>query len=406
MDCSYSSKMKCFIFTAVLLLMSGPVLSQQLYKRPHGEQIRWFSFENPTGGKGMAAISNKGAKGHAFDRIQTGDSCVMMDFDGMGIINRIWLTVSDRSPKMLRSLLFKIYWDGCNVPAVSVPLGDFFCNGAGIMVPFENALFSDPEGRSFNCCIQMPFKQGAKVVLVNQSDQTLSHLFYDINMTQITEWDDDMMYFHSYWNRENPTTLGVDYTILPEVKGTGRFLGVNISVQADSVYENTWWGEGEFKAYIDDDTDNPTLAGTGSEDYIGTAWGQGAYYNMYQGCLVSDSQKRLWTFYRLHIPDPIYFYKNCRVTLQQIGGGTYGDVLKLYEKGVDMKPTTIDHIEELKFYRLLDDMPDLKMDDPQYPHGFTNYYRRDDVTSTAYFYLDRPQGMAGDPSVTKRVAGM
>ena len=41
------------------------------------------------------------------------------------------------------------------------------------------------------------------------------------------------------------------------------------------LYSDTWWGEGEFKAYIDGDTDYPTICGTGVEDYIGNSMGTG-----------------------------------------------------------------------------------------------------------------------------------
>jgi hypothetical protein len=65
-----------------------------------------------------------------------------------------------------------------------------------------------------------------------------------------------------------------DFQILPEVSGKGRFLGSNIGINANPAYKNYWWGEGEVKMYLDGDTDLPTLVGTGTEDYIGTAWGQ------------------------------------------------------------------------------------------------------------------------------------
>ena len=49
----------------------------------------------------------------------------LLSQQGPGIINRIWLTVSKRNPKMLRALRIKFYWDNSVVPAVDVPLGDF-----------------------------------------------------------------------------------------------------------------------------------------------------------------------------------------------------------------------------------------------------------------------------------------
>ena len=50
----------------------------------------------------------------------------LLDFAGSGVVTRIWLTVTDRGPEMLRSLRLEMFWDGAETPAVSVPLGDFF----------------------------------------------------------------------------------------------------------------------------------------------------------------------------------------------------------------------------------------------------------------------------------------
>ena len=48
---------------------------------------------------------------------------------------------------------------------VSAPIGYFFGMGLGKMVTLESALLSSPEGRSFNCIFQMPFKDGMRMIL-------------------------------------------------------------------------------------------------------------------------------------------------------------------------------------------------------------------------------------------------
>ncbi|MDH6306065.1 hypothetical protein M2459_002791 [Parabacteroides sp. PF5-5] len=374
--------------TFIVLMTHGGLFAQEVFMKREG-QTAWTSFENLSGEKGKSALENKGAKGHAFDRILAGDSCVLLNIKGAGIINRIWLTVNDRSPEMLRALKIKMYWDDAAIPAVSVPLGEFFCNGGATMVAFENCFFSNPEGKSMNTNIPMPFRKAARIVLINESDKNLSHIFYDVNLTRLKKWDDKMLYFHCYWNRENPTVLGKDYTVLPEIKGEGRFLGVSFGVNANTAYGGSWWGEGEMKFYLDGDKEHPSLCGTGVEDYVGTAWGLGAYSNWYQGCPISGKDW-LWSFYRFHVPDPVLFTESCRVTLQQIGGGPYEQVLELYKANVPMIPVTVDHSDEWKFIKLLELKKTPAMDDPDYPKAWTNYYRQDDVSSTAYFYLDKP----------------
>jgi len=372
---------------AISLLTINFSYSQEWYKMPEKTRTRWASFENPEAEKGAGGKENSGAKGHAFDRINAGESVTLLHVDGAGTINRIWLTINDRSPYMLRSLRIEMYWDGSQKPAVSAPLGDFFGIGLGRLVSFENELFSDPEGRSFNCYIPMPFKKGAKIIVTNDSDRDLTSLYYDVDLVKVENHDNNVLYFHTYWHRENPTELKKDYEILPELKGSGRFLGVNMGVLTNVAYEESWWGEGEVKMYLDGDGDFPTIVGTGTEDYIGTGWGQGVFNNRYQGSLIADGEKGEFAFYRYHVPDPVYFTRDIRVTIQQIGGWQKDKVVELLENGTDLIPVSV--AGEKGFFKLLDGSS-LKITDPNFPDGWVNFYRRDDVSSTAYFYLDSP----------------
>lgn len=118
-----------------------------LYEMRRGVQTRWASFENLGAGRSCAELENKGAKWHAFDRLGAGETRTLLDVKGSGTVCRIWVTINDRSPEMLRSLRLDMFWDQAATPAVSAPLGDFFGVGLGRRIPFECALFSDPEGR-------------------------------------------------------------------------------------------------------------------------------------------------------------------------------------------------------------------------------------------------------------------
>jgi hypothetical protein len=269
-----------------------------------------------------------------------------------------------------------------------VPLGDFFGIGLGRTVAFECALFSNPEGRSFNAFVPMPFRKSACVTITNTSEKRLSHLFYDIDLLLGITHTPEMRYFHAHFRRESPNALGENFTILPSIAGSGRFLGCNIGVIADPRYEDTWWGEGEVKVWLGDDQ-YPTLCGTGTEDYIGTAWGQGAYAHRTQGCPIADSPNRQWVFYRYHLDDPVYFDNGCHVAIQTIGGASKAQVMALQQSGVPLVPVTIDAGEH-GFIKLLD-MPE-PIDLQAQPDGWCNFFRQDDWSATAYFYLDTPEG--------------
>jgi hypothetical protein len=374
------------LFLVGLFILSHPAISQDWYKMPEGTETRWASFENPSAAKGKGGYENKKAKGHPSEMFAPGETKTLLNASGAGIIQRMWITISDRTPPVLRGIKIEMFWDGAASPAVSVPLGDFFGLAHGRKVAFQNALFSDPEARSFTSYIPMPFRKGARIVLVNESKATVN-LFYDVNYQQVKNHSADILYFHAYWNRIEKTELAKDFNILPTVKGKGRYLGTNMGIITHPLYEKSWWGEGEVKIYLDGDTDLPTLNGTGTEDYIGTGWGQGAFTHQYQGCLVADEASRQWAFYRYHIPDPVYFNSSCQVSIQIMGGEMTDKVRSYVKSGAPLIPVTV---AGEKFVKLLEQNPVPQISDTNFPQGWTNFYRSDDVAATAYFYLDAP----------------
>jgi len=360
-----------------------------LYHLPPQLDSRWASAENPTGERGQGGHENGGRKGRPALPLPAGKQLILAEVSGhSGTVRRIWITVIQRDPKMLRSLRIDMYWDGARTPAVSAPLGDFFGVGLGRTARFESALFSNPEGRSFNCYIPMPFRTGMKIVVTNEGQTDLGLLFYDVDYTLGDQHGPDMLYFHAYFRHENPTTLQKDYQILPHVQGQGRYLGANLGVIPDrGKYLDEWWGEGEVKIYKDGDHDHATLAGTGSEDYIGTGWGMGEFSNLYQGCTVAEKHVR-YCFYRYHVPDPIYFRQEIQVSIQQIGYLMKGSSLPssvpgpLYRAGPGLLAIGKDFVEGL-------------------------YERQDDWSSCVYFYLDKPEnGLPPIESVSRRIADL
>lgn len=373
----------------------------ELFRKPQNVQTRWISFENPNGVKGAGGMSNNGAKGAPCQGFAAGACKTLCDFAGSGVIRRMWLTISDRSPRLLRAVVIRMYWDNASTPAVEVPLGDFFGVAHGQTPAHENALFSNPQGRSFNCIVPMPFAKHARVTLTNESDTDIRMLFYEIDLEQTAKFNPDDLYFHAHWRRENPTKLCRDFMILPNVTGRGRFLGCNVGVIADACYGTGWWGEGEVKAYIDGDDKWPTLVGTGAEDYVGTGWGMSEYFNQYQGCSVADPENRKWAFYRYHIPDALYFDSACRVTIQSMGGMPRKALLQAIANGAPVKCATIGGVSAFEH-------PEVQLTDDQFDDNtWVNHYREDDYCATALFYLDRPENQLPTlASLEERVAGV
>jgi D-arabinan exo alpha-(1,3)/(1,5)-arabinofuranosidase (non-reducing end) len=339
---------------------------------PDGVQSRWISFENISGAKGEGGQANEGRKGAASRAIKAGEKVTLAEIEGPAVIRRIWITVRGK-PETLRGMVFRIFWDGQEYPSVEAPLQDFFGIPFARQVRFESCYFSNPEGRSFNCCIPMPFHKKARVEVECQSPEDAGNFFFDINYTVGDRLPNDLAYFHARYRRENPTTPKKDFVVLPTVKGRGRYLGCNVGVRAMDSYKFAWFGEGEIKIYLDGDNKWPTLVGTGTEDLVGSAWGLGLFDHLYQGCLLNQNSHGLWGFYRYHVKDPVYFHRDIRVELQQMSGSDANEIAK--------------NLTEGEYPELVEGHVTF---DPSVHKGWQNFEAPQDVCATAYWYQTLP----------------
>jgi hypothetical protein len=188
-------------------------------------------------------------------------------------------------------------------------------------VAYHSALTAVNEGRGFNSYVPMPFRRHVRVELVNGSDRA-ALLYYQIDYTLQPTLPDDHGLLHVTFRRENPTVMRRDMVIAEGLRGPGRFLGCNVGVRVIDPCD--WYGEGEVKIYRDGDRERPTICGTGLEDYVGSAWGMGAHATPYGGAPLvvqraGAANPDFVGFYRWHVPDPVMFARDLRVTLQQLG---------------------------------------------------------------------------------------
>lgn len=319
----------------------------ELWKKKDIES-RSITPENPEGSKGGGAKAKSspelpcselgdGWKVRPSVQINPGETYTMAEIDGPGAIKHIWVTCCVDGSKTLpwfhgrhlwREMILRIYWEGEQTPAVECPLGDFFACGWGEFAQVSSLPVCVNPGSSFNCYWEMPFKRKCRITLENRWSET-ALLYYQIDYEK-KDLPEEILYFHTYFHRTNPTKIAQTHEILPHIKGSGCYVGTYI---AWGVNNNGWWGEGEVKFYLDGDTEHPTICGTGTEDYFGGSFNfenlKTKQYQEYTTPFVGlpqvlkpdgvyRSQQR-FGMYRWHITDPVYFHSELRVDVQALG---------------------------------------------------------------------------------------
>lgn len=311
--------------TALILFFSGNLqtsYSQDVISRPYelntGLESRSISFENTTGekGKGGMASSNlgQGRKGAPQRAIKPGETVTLCDIKGPGTIRHVWITMS-KFEHVTRQTVIRAYWDGQPYPSIESPVGDFMGMAHGVPMAYFSAVHSYGINNGMNIWLPMPFLKNARLTFTNESDKDVS-LYYQIDYTIGDKHPQDVGRLHVLFRRENPTIMKKDFEILPKRTCKGRYIGAVIGIR--NIDKKNWWGEGEIKIYMDGDTEFPTICGTGSEDYVGHSYGVQQNPFLYNGCSLNDEEKGYVSMYRWHLPDPIYWKKDCRITMQQI----------------------------------------------------------------------------------------
>jgi len=279
---------------------------------------RSISFENTTGtpGEGGKAASpiGTGRKGAPMQMFKPDSMVVLCDINGPGTIRHIWMAGMIAQEDM-RSIVIRAYWEEQTHPSIECPLGDFMGYAHGKVMAYQSAVHSCGENNAMNIWLPMPFVKNARITLTNDGKNVVP-LYYQIDYTTGDTHPDDVGRLHVLFRRENLTTLKQDFTILPGRKGRGRYIGAVLGIRYE---DRNWWGEGEIKIYMDGDTDFPTICGTGSEDYVCLSYGMQQTPFLYHGCSLNDQENGYVSMYRWHLPDPVYWQTECRITIQQIG---------------------------------------------------------------------------------------
>lgn len=281
-------------------------------------------------GKSKAVSSHALTPGSNADRlkyIQPGETTEIANIKGAGVINHIWLTFNEARPNWLEAngsaspaeIVLRIYWDNATEPAVESPIGDFFAAGFGLQTEVISIPVLVEGGDGYNCFWTMPFRKAARITVTNEGKKAVRSFYYQIDYTELDKLPRNTAYFCAQYRQEFPEKTGDDYLVM-EAEGRGHYLGTVMSVRSRSPY---WFGEGDAKFYIDGEQE-PSIWGTGTEDYFLSAWGLNKGLYPYFGCSYKsmDSEEDLgikFTLYRWHIADPIRFNKSVKFKIEHKG---------------------------------------------------------------------------------------
>ncbi len=208
--------------------------------------------------------------------ISPGKEEEVLSVDGPKAIERLTLKISAKDiDRALRQTVMRIIFDDYPWGQVQSPVGDFFGAAPGIN-PYDSVPFTVGPDGNMTCRFVMPFERSCRIVLENRGTQAVSVTGSALPVEY--KWNEASMHFRARWR--------VDHDVLADTgdgaqdmpyliaNGTGVYVGTSLYLLNPNPIptpHGSWWGEGDEKVFIDDDT-RPSTFGTGSEDYFNYGW--------------------------------------------------------------------------------------------------------------------------------------
>jgi hypothetical protein len=294
-----------------------------------------------------------------------GETTVLADLQGPGVVNHIWMTIADNEYGWPRLLRLRIYYDGSKIPSVDAPIGDFFAVGNGVEAEVESLMVrNSSDGRARNCYWPMPFRKSCKITVTNEGRRRVSMLYFHVDWNKVSSLPARTPYFHARYRQALPAPADGSHYEFLKVNGRGHYVGTVMSVvQAEA----GWFGEGDDFFWVDGG--RPSIEGTGSEDYFNDAWGLHVNDGPHYGVTVAEGTglgSRM-TAYRWHLLDPIPFKESLKAEIEH-KGWTYnadGTVKSAFGERTDLISSVAFWYQE----GIAQDQPDLPYGAARLPQG-------------------------------------
>ncbi len=248
------------------------VIDYRVY--PIGTKIKSFSREAFSQNKSLIDSTGKIVTGAGecemnnpvSGNIMPGEDLILNLPEGQNAIYCIQIKVDPAiDKKSLRSLVLQAVFD--NEECIWCPVSEFF--GEGVYIRHvSNRNNTVKEDGTLQSYWVMPYRKSSVVRLKNYGNRTIR---VELNVsTKALSWQKESMYFHTGWHEDAPvkTSSPIDWNYI-KIEGRGVYAGDVLTVHS---FSKGWWGEGDEKIYIDNDS-FPSHLGTGLEDYYGYAWG-------------------------------------------------------------------------------------------------------------------------------------
>lgn len=302
------------------------------------ELISGLSLLRPGRSRRSSSFDRSGGNAD-YVSVAPGSSFALANIKGAGVVRHIWITVFCPGDLLhRRNLILRMWWDGQEHPSVESPLGDFFGQGWGMEYPFQSLLLSagPDRGRGLACRFPMPFADGARIEIENQSDSQLERLYFYVDYDELDELPPGHGRFHAHYRQEltapegdaenewetlgpyGPHASDSGNYLWMEAQGRGHYLGVNYYIHSPTPM---WPGEGDDMFLVDGE-EWPGIHGTGTEDYFDTSWSPTTeFHHPLYGIAKAPTDQRLgWLgrhhYYRFHLTDPIVFQRSLKASIE------------------------------------------------------------------------------------------
>ena len=244
---------------------TGSLTEQQQQERSDMVSLFDNAGQHPAGENPAAIVV-----AHPTTAIPAGLCLTVADLTGPGVVRSLRIRMDNADDVELEGLQLKLYYDGNDIPAVDVSVGNFF--GAGDerasyqSIPL-GADLTDPQVGLY-CYWPMPFRQSILVKLCNTTGESIS---IDAATVEYESGpiDADMCYLHAVENSSAKQDGDIYHQAL-STTGRGHYVGELLYIK--QIWNSFYMLEGDDVIVVDG---SKTLYGTGLEDI----YNGGYYYN-------------------------------------------------------------------------------------------------------------------------------